>query len=185
MLASRNRIQILQLCRLIHPFKTKKSRQTYQPVICYQEAFPKETEWDYSFVYKTEISTSDLKILSPFLTPKICAEYGIYPLVSFSHVSNSKARITGATENYPIFKLQHGGWSQIYQPLHPKKQYRILCVGNKPKNYVYGLNVLTQKFKVFQKSNSIKFPKSSWQQYYVTVYVMPFIWRVWVIIHFG
>jgi len=138
------------------PIQNKEIRQTYQPVICYREAFPKETEGDYSFVYKTEISTSDLKVLSPFLTPKICAEYGIYPLVSFSHVSNSKARITGATENYPIFKLQHGGWSQIYQPLHPKKQYRILCVGNKPKNYVYGLNVLTQKFKAFQKEQQYK-----------------------------
>ena len=75
------------------PIQNKEIRQTYQPVICYQEAFPKETEGDYSFVYKTEISTSDLKVLSPFLTPKICAEYGIYPLVSFSHVSNSKATV--------------------------------------------------------------------------------------------
>ena len=55
------------------PIQNKEIRQTYQPVICYREAFPKETEGDYSFVYKTEISTSDLKVLSPFLTPKICA----------------------------------------------------------------------------------------------------------------
>ena len=137
-------------------------RKTYQPIIGYREVFPEETEGDYSFVYKTGISVSDLKVLSPFLTPKICAEYGIYPLVSFSHVNHSNVRVTGATENYPIFKLQHEGWSQIYQPLHPQKQYRILSIGNRPENYVYGLNVLIQKFQAFQKEqqykNSLKLP---------------------------
>ena len=42
------------------PIQNKEIRQTYQLVICYREAFPEKTEGDYSFVYKTEISTFDL-----------------------------------------------------------------------------------------------------------------------------
>lgn len=134
----------------------RDTRQTYQPIVSYRNVLSEETEGTYSFVYKTEILASDLKVLSPFLTKEMCAEFGIHPLLSFTNIENCKARIVEATENYPIFKLQHEGWSQIYQPLHSEKQYRIFCIGNRPKDYIYGLKVLIQKFKAFQRQQQYK-----------------------------
>lgn len=121
-----------------------------KPIVIYRDASPEEGEGTYSFVAKEKISETDLKVLGPLVTKEVCAKYGVYSLVSFTYIKNRKARITKATENYPIFIFEHEGWSKIYQPLNPEKQYRFSYVGDKPKDYINGLKLLTQKFEAFQ-----------------------------------
>lgn len=125
-----------------------------KPVVEYRDALPNEEEGSYFFEVKDEVTDSELKVLGPLVSKEVCKKYYIFSLVSFTYVKNRQARITKATENYPIFLFEHDTWKKIYQPLNPEKQYRFSYVGEKPKDYVNGLHQLETAYENFRSKQA-------------------------------
>ena len=113
-------------------------------------ATPEEKEKDYYFDIKPKLSEQDLKVLGPKVTQEVCDRYGVFSCVSFTYIKNREALITKATDTYPIFIFDHGDWKKIYQPLNPEKQYRFRYTGEKPKDFVNGLEQLNKAYEDFQ-----------------------------------
>nr|MDA3867614.1 toprim domain-containing protein [Salinivirgaceae bacterium] len=115
------------------------------------DAKPDQKDGEYFFEVNEKISESELKLLGPVVTQEACDTYNFYSLKSFTYIKNRKAQITTATENYPIFLIEHEEWKKIYQPLSFDKQFRFRYVGTKPKDLINGLDVLIKKNAEYQK----------------------------------
>lgn len=118
-----------------------------KPMVEYRDARPDEEEGSYSFEVKKDISDNELKVLGPLVNRDVCKKYYVFSLISFTHIKNRQARVTTATDEYPIFLFDHQTWKKIYQPLNPEKQYRFSYVGDKPKDYINGLHQLEKAYE--------------------------------------
>ena len=122
-----------------------------KPDFAIRDAKPDEKEGDYSFEINETLSPDELELLGPIVTQDVCDIYVCYSLKSFTYIKNRKAQITTATENYPIFLIDHGEWKKIYQPLSFDKGFRFRYVGNKPKDLINGLEILRKKNVEYQE----------------------------------
>jgi hypothetical protein len=113
-------------------------------------ASPEEKEGEYIFDVKEAMTTEELKVLGPKVTAEVCERYHYFALNSFTYIKGREALITRSTEKYPIFLNDHTEFKKIYQPLNPEKQYRFRYVGNKPKDYINGLDQLVKAFEKFK-----------------------------------
>ena len=68
-------------------------------------------------------------------------------LESFTRIKNRKAIITTSGLDYPIIMIDCGSFQKIYQPKNPDKKYRFQYNGEKPKDYIFGLELIEKKFK--------------------------------------
>lgn len=139
-------------------------QETNKPEVEYRDARSEEEEGSYSFEVNDTISDNELNILGPKVTREVCKKYYVFSLKSFTYIKNRKARITRATENYPIFLFDHQEWKKIYQPLNPEKQYRFSYVGNKPKDYINGLHQLQNAYEDFRNKQMREDPESREQE---------------------
>ncbi len=129
------------------------STEINKPVVEMREASPEEKEGEYYFDVKDVPSKSDLDVLGPAVSEKVCANYNVFSLKSFTYIKNRKAYITKTTEAYPIFLFEHGEWKKLYQPLNPDKQYRFRYIGQKEKDYINGLTRLQKAYKDVAESD--------------------------------
>ncbi len=113
-------------------------------------AKPEEQEGEYYFDLKKELTENELQVLGPKVTQEVCNRYFVYSCNSITYIKNREALITKSTENYPIFIVDHGDWKKIYEPLNPEKQYRFKHSGNKPKDYVNGLEQLNKAYEKYR-----------------------------------
>ncbi|MCT4636215.1 MAG: hypothetical protein N4A72_00770 [Bacteroidales bacterium] len=122
-------------------------------------ATPEEKEGSYSFELKEEIPKHEFDVLGPFVTKAVTDKFNIYSVVSFTQIKNREALITRSTDTYPIFMVDHGDWKKILQPLNPDKQFRFRYFGEKPKEYINGLDQLiaaNNKFEQKQLDDPIR-----------------------------
>ena len=109
-----------------------------------------EKEREYYFDVKKEIGEPELKVLGPRVTVEVCSRYNVFSLRSFTYIKNREALVTTSTDKYPIFLFDHGEFKKLYQPLNPEKQYRFRYIGNKPKDFVNGLQQLSQAYEKYR-----------------------------------
>lgn len=108
-----------------------------------------EKEGEYYFDVKKNITEEELRVIGPRVTNDHCKKYYFHSLNSFIQIKNREALITSSNENYPIFLIDHSEWKKIYQPKNPEKQYRFRYYGDKPKNFINGLEQLTEANKKY------------------------------------
>ncbi|WP_281990543.1 hypothetical protein [Aquimarina aggregata] len=118
-----------------------------------------QKDGQYIFSYYNKISEKHLKVLGPLVTNQLCKKYKLKSCEQFIQVKEYKDKegniterkqiITKSTEKYPIFVFDFGTWQKIYQPLNAEKQYRFRYAGTKPKDYVFGLDVLKNEHVKF------------------------------------
>jgi len=78
-------------------------------------------------------------------------EYHWHPLISYSLVKNRKLLTFSSTDEYPIFLIDEGSHQKIYQPKHPDKSRRFMYAGEKPKDFIHGLEQLTKAYDIRKK----------------------------------
>lgn len=78
-------------------------------------------------------------------------EYRFHPLISYSIVKNRKVMTFSATEHYPMFLIDEGSHKKIYQPRHPDKSRRFMYHGEKPKDFIHGLDQIKKAFAARKK----------------------------------
>jgi len=108
-----------------------------------------EKEGDFTFELNENFSEYELSVLGPMVTEEICARYKYYSVKSYSKIKNRQAIIISSTPNYPIFMRDCGTFKKVYQPLNYNKGFRFFYVGEKPKDYVNGLEELKKAYEKF------------------------------------
>ncbi|NPA44420.1 MAG: hypothetical protein GXO49_02695, partial [Chlorobi bacterium] len=109
---------------------------------------------NYIIEFKDKFSEFELKTLGKFVTEKVCTKYHLKPV---KYYINPKGYKFEATDRYPIYCFDYGTWKKIYQPLSQKKEYRFFYVGNRPKNFIFGLEQLLDEYDELKEKISEQF----------------------------
>ena len=127
--------------------------ETHKPEFKKRKAKEDEKDGETLFDVKKEMTEKELKTLGAKVTQSVCQSYNVYALNSFSYVKNREVFEIHATENYPIFLFDYesDGFKKIYQPNAYEKANRFRYVGNKPKDYIFGLKQLIRKYNEFNR----------------------------------
>lgn len=92
--------------------------------------------------------------------PNVLAEHleglGWQAVSAITMYGNDKTTIIKSSDSYPIFAQkccyfdaegnEQSFW-KIYEPLNSDKQYRFRFIGQKPRDYIYGLDALRRKYR--------------------------------------
>lgn len=78
-------------------------------------------------------------------------EYRWHPLESYSLVKDRKVMTFSSNEQYPIFMIDEGTHKKIYQPKNADKSRRFLYIGDKPKDFIHGLEQLSKAYEARKK----------------------------------
>lgn len=122
----------------------------FKPDYKYREMTPADKKGDYNFVYKEQISESDCQAFGRYVTPETLEHFNCRAVESYEYCGTSKKLNRDvvhqfiATEHYPMFVFDYGDFKKLYKPHDKEKKNRFVYVGNKPKEYVYGLKQLKE-----------------------------------------
>lgn len=123
----------------------KFERPQYSADYSWREVGPDDHKGEYKFVYKEKPSDEDLASIGRYITADILKEYNCKAVESYEFVGHSKkykkdiVHVFKSTKTYPIFVFDYGKFKKLYKPYDPEKQYRFVYIGDKPKDYIYGL----------------------------------------------
>lgn len=100
---------------------------------------------DYQIVEK-KFTPAELKLLGPKVAAEHCKDFNLVSLKSFTYCKETEASVTESTEDYPIYGFDYPDWTKLYQPLSYKKEYRFRFLGEKPKRFIYGLDLIKKTY---------------------------------------
>ncbi|PXX96886.1 hypothetical protein DF185_19800 [Marinifilum breve] len=127
-------------------FKKPKYKADYS----FREMQPEDVKGDYSWNFKerSEINEADCRYFGRYVTPALLEKFNCRVVKSYEYCGTSKkmnrdvVHQYAATEDFPIFLFDYGDFKKLYRPMEVEKRYRFLYIGEKPKNYIYGLKQL-------------------------------------------
>jgi hypothetical protein len=73
-----------------------------------------------------------------------CTYLHYKPIDFYTYTKNGVTMKYTSNEHFPIFVIEEDGWQKIYKP-KDKKEYRFFSKGNKPSDFLHGLDAL-EKF---------------------------------------
>lgn len=120
----------------------------YSANYSWREMGPDDKKGKYRFTFKEKPSEKDLQAIGRYVNETVLDEFHCkvvqsYELCSFSKKEKKDVvHIFEATEDYPIFLFDYGDFKKLYKPHEVEKRFRFLYIGNKPANYIYGLDRL-------------------------------------------
>ena len=127
------------------------SREANKPKIERRDATTDEKDGDFDFSIREKMTESELAVLGPKVTQKVCDRYDYYALEWYRTVKDRKVTTVYSTDTYPIYMHDCGEFRKIYQPLNPDKAFRFFYKGVKPKDYLNGFAELKKAHEQFVK----------------------------------
>ncbi len=124
------------------------SKPVYAADYSWRDVTATDKKGAYNFTYKPKPTENDLQAIGRYVTAELLDKFHIksvekYELCAYSKkYSRDIVHIFTATEHYPIFVMDCGSFQKIYKPHEPEKKYRFSYAGDKPTNYIFGLDVL-------------------------------------------
>ena len=115
------------------------------------DASQEEKEGDYEVKVREKMTPEELELLGPLVTQEVCDKYSYYSLEWYWFVKDRKKMTVTANADYPIYMHDCGEFKKIYQPLSADKSYRFRYLGNKPKDYINGLDELKKAHEKWMK----------------------------------
>lgn len=126
-----------------------------KPDIEQRTALPEEVGQPPVVVCRDGFTNEELRTWGPCVKPEHLTELGWQAVVSVQSTKDGKTTIKKSTPTYPIF-VQHcaytnadgtsGSFQKLYEPKNYDKRFRFSSIGEKPSDYVFGLNALRSKF---------------------------------------
>lgn len=126
-----------------------------KPDIEQRTALPEEVGQPPVVACRDGFTEEELRTWGPCVKPEHLTELGWQAVVSVQSTKDGKTTIKKSTSTYPIF-VQHctytnadgtlGSFQKLYEPKNYDKRYRFSSIGEKPSDYVFGLNALRSKF---------------------------------------
>lgn len=92
----------------------------------------------------------ELDLLGYQITQEVCNELRLKPVDFYITRKNDKGKswkIT-ATDSYPIYFYDYGGWGRLYQPLG---DLRFMFVGEKPADFIFGDSWFLKAFEASRR----------------------------------
>lgn len=123
-------------------------RPVYSADYNWREMGPADKKGNYNFTYKEKPSVSDLESIGRYITPEILDRFHYKTVEKYEYCSYSDkykrdiVHIFTSTVDYPMFVIDEGTFKKLYKPNEPEKAFRFLYIGNKPTNYIFGLQQL-------------------------------------------
>lgn len=133
--------------------ETTLSSEINKPTIKSRKATKDEPNGTFSFVEKKEPSEADLEVFGPFVKPQTMQKYSYKSLESYSITKEGKTTTITANDNYPIFMRDCGTFQKIYKPLEYNKAFRFFYNGEKPRDYINGLEEVRKAFAKLEAEN--------------------------------
>lgn len=118
----------------------------YSPNYSWREMGPDDKKGEYRFTFKEKPAESDLMAIGRYVNETILDEFHCKVVEKYEFCSYSKkhnkdvVHIFEATEHFPIFLFDYDDFKKLYKPYELDKKYRFLYIGNKPSDYIYGLD---------------------------------------------
>ena len=131
------------------------SSNTNKPGIEQRPALPEEVGQPPVVVCRDGFTDDELRTWGPCVKPEHLKELGWQAVVSVQSTKDGKTTIKKSTPTYPIFVQNcvytktdgtSGIFQKLYEPKNYDKRFRFSSIGEKPADYVFGLNALRSKF---------------------------------------
>ena len=138
-------------------------RPKYQADYSYREMQSNDKTGQYRFIYKDKPSKSDLAAIGRYVDADLLNRFNCKAVKSYEYCSRSKklnrdvVHIFSSTDDYPIFVFDYGTFKKIYKPKELKKQHRFVYVGDKPKDYIYGLSQIKEADNEFVDTGTAEY----------------------------
>ena len=126
-----------------------------KPDIEQRTALPEEVGQPPVVVCRDGFTNEELRTWGPCVKPEHLTELGWQAVVSVQSTKDGKTTIKKSTPTYPIFVQNcaytnangtSGSFQKLYEPKNYDKRFRFSSIGEKPSDYVFGLNALRSKF---------------------------------------
>ena len=143
--------QALHILAARYGIDTTLKAEVNKATIESRKANADEKEGDFKFIAKEKLTEAELKVLGERVTAEICAKYSYCSLESYSvtrKTENGKllTYTYRSNENFPIFMRNCGTFKKIYKPYEYSKEHRFFCNGQKPQNYINGLDEAKKEY---------------------------------------
>lgn len=135
-------------------------KPVYAAEYSWREVEPTDKKGEYTFVYKSHPSEEDLAAIGRYVTAELLDDFNMKAVESYSLCSFSDkykrdiVHTFKSTADYPIFVLDCGKFKKIYKPHEPEKRYRFSYAGNKPNNFIFGMDRLKRADNEFVNEES-------------------------------
>jgi hypothetical protein len=111
----------------------------------------KKTEKEgYSFDFRDELTDFDLRAIGKHFDNETATKYKLKSVKSYSIVKNGEFKKWESTPDQPILCFDFGTWQKLLQPKSQDKKYRFRYFGEKPNDFVFGLEQVKKKFQKHQ-----------------------------------
>lgn len=126
-----------------------------KPDIEQRTALPEEVGQPPVVACRDGFTEEELRTWGPCVKPEHLTELGWQAVVSVQSTKDGKSTIKKSTPTYPIFVQNcaytnangtSGSFQKLYEPKNYDKRFRFSSIGEKPSDYVFGLNALRSKF---------------------------------------
>lgn len=132
-------------------------RPEYKAEYRMREVGPDDVKGKYNFIYKEKPSKFDLDSIGRYITPELLEKFHFKTVEQYEFVGFSKkekrdvVHIFRSTDDYPIFVIEEQDFKKLYKPNEPEKKYRFHYIGEKPSNYIFGLEQLENADNEFEE----------------------------------
>lgn len=126
-----------------------------KPDIEQRTALPEEVGQPPVVACRDGFTDEELRTWGPCVKPEHLTELGWQAVVSVQSTKDGETTIKKSTPTYPIFVQNcaytnangtSGSFQKLYEPKNYDKRFRFSSIGEKPSDYVFGLNALRSKF---------------------------------------
>lgn len=143
-------------------------KPVYAAEYSWREVEQTDKKGEYTFVFKSHPSAEDLAAIGRYVTAELLEDFNMKAVESYSLCSYSDkykrdiVHTFKSTPEYPIFVLDCGKFKKIYKPHEPEKRYRFSYAGNKPSNFIFGMDRLKRADNEFidEESGDYKYEGS-------------------------
>lgn len=117
-----------------------------------------EKDGDYNFTFKEKPEKHDLEIIGRYVTEDTLKKFNGKAVKEYAYVGTDKknnkpiVHIFKSTPTYPMFLFDFGDFKKLYKPLEKEKKYRFVFIGEKPKDFVFGLQQILEAENEFTAS---------------------------------
>ncbi len=125
-------------------------KPVYQADYSCREVGPDDHKGKPKFIFKEEPLDSDLETIGRYVTVDHLQKLHGKIIESYEEVGYGKKQGKDivhqwkSTPDYPIFLFDYGSFQKLYKPHEIEKKYRFRYFGEKPKDYIYGLDILEE-----------------------------------------
>lgn len=132
------------------------SSKVNRPEIERRPATPDEVGQPPRVVTRDGFTVDELQVWGPCVKAEHLEQLGWKAVGSVARCKDGETIVTKATPTFPIFAqactyLDNTGaqksFQKLYEPKNPNKAFRFSIVGQKPQNYLFGLDALRRAFQ--------------------------------------